>query len=61
MHACYLLLEHLLCREGMTQEEAERLVTDALALAMARDGSSGIFQSPPIAGSEASDPTAAFL
>ena len=28
-------------REGLTQEQAERLVTDALALAMARDGSSG--------------------
>ena len=26
----------------MTQEQAERLVIDALALAMARDGSSGV-------------------
>jgi 20S proteasome subunit beta 1 len=28
-------------REGMTREEAERLVVDALSLAMARDASSG--------------------
>ena len=29
------------CREGMTQAEAEEVVSCALALAMARDGSSG--------------------
>ncbi len=29
------------CREGMTREEAEQLVKEAVALAMARDGSSG--------------------
>ena len=48
-------------REGMTQEEAERLVIDALALAMARDGSSGTLHSPQNTGSKASGPTAAFL
>ena len=36
-----------MCREGMTQEQAERLVIDALALAMARDGSSGAHTALP--------------
>lgn len=31
----------LLCREDLTQEEAEDVLKNALGLAMARDGSSG--------------------
>ena len=30
-----------MCREDLSQEEAEAIVTRALSLAMARDGSSG--------------------
>lgn len=34
-------LQRVWCREGMTRQEAEAVVKEAVALAMSRDGSSG--------------------